>query len=63
MTDESDGLDCFLDELFRGQERLSRDEIQRRAVTGDLPAETMARIDALPEGEYALDEVHDALHS
>lgn len=62
MTDESDGLDAFLDGLFFGHERLTRDEIQRRAVAEELPAETMTRIDALPEGEYALDEVYDALH-
>jgi hypothetical protein len=61
VTDER--LDAFLDDLFRGHERLSRGEIQRRAVTQDLSAETLTRIDALPEGEYAMDEVAEALNS
>jgi hypothetical protein len=54
-------LDSLLDQLYGGQERLSRDEIHRRAVSADLPAETMSLLDALPEGEYAQDEVGAAL--
>jgi hypothetical protein len=54
-------LNDFLNDLYRGQERLTRDEIQRRAVTDDLPTDVKTRIDALPEGEYALDEVAEAL--
>jgi hypothetical protein len=54
-------LGSLLDQLYGGQERLSRDEIHRRAVAADLPAETMSLLDALPEGEYAQDEVGAAL--
>jgi hypothetical protein len=56
------GLSRLLEEAYTGIERLSRDELQRRAVAADLPAEEMARVDALPEGEYALDEAAEALH-
>jgi len=54
-------LGSLLDQLYGGRERLSRDEIHRRAVKADLPAETMSLLDALPEGEYAQDEVGAAL--
>lgn len=62
MTDEFLELDQLLDELYAGHERLSRAEIQRRAVVAELPAALMSRIDALPEGEYAHDEAIEALH-
>jgi hypothetical protein len=63
MTDQTSypELDALLDEAFRGQDRLSRDEIYRRAVAAELPAESLTRIDALPEGEYDQDEVAEAL--
>jgi hypothetical protein len=51
----------LLDEIFAGQERVTRDEIQRRALAADLAARDLAALDALPEGEYAQDEVADAL--
>jgi hypothetical protein len=54
-------IEELLDEIFAGQERLSRDEIQRRAVAADLAANDLAALDALPEGEYAHDEVADAI--
>jgi hypothetical protein len=54
-------LEDLLEDIFLGKERLSRDEIHRRAVAADLPADLMVRVDALPEGEYALDEAADAL--
>ncbi|WP_434741424.1 hypothetical protein [Micromonospora sp. SH-82] len=54
-------LDGLLDELYHGQERLSQAEIQRRAVAAELPAEILIKVSALPEGEYALDEVADLL--
>ena len=50
-------LESFFDEIYSGHGRLTRNEIQRRAVLADLPAELMAALDALPEGEYAHDEV------
>jgi len=54
-------MEELLDDLFTGHERLSRDEIQRRAVAADLPASELATLDALPEGEYAQDEGADAI--
>jgi hypothetical protein len=54
-------LDAFLDHVFLGQERLTRGEIHRAAVTADLPADQMALVDGLPEGEYAQDEAAEAL--
>ena len=63
MTDETAALDRFLSEIFLGQGRMTRDEIQRSAVAADLPAALLTRLDRLPEGEYALDEVAEVLHS
>ena len=64
MTDpQRTPLDELLDDMYSGQERLSRDEIHRRAVAADLPADLMLRVDALPEGEYALDEAAEALRA
>jgi hypothetical protein len=62
VTDELRELDQFLDGMYIGHERVTRDEIQRRAVAAELPATLMTRIDALPEGEYTLDEAADVLH-
>jgi hypothetical protein len=42
-------------------ERVSRDEIVRRAAAAGLPAVTLSRLDALPEGEYAYDEVIESV--
>lgn len=55
-------LKSLLATAYAGVDRLSRDEIRRRAVAADLPAEKLRRVDALPEGEYAEDEVLEALH-
>ncbi|WP_369799857.1 hypothetical protein [Micromonospora sp. HK10] len=54
-------LDDLLDDLYRGQERITQAMIYRRAVAAELPAELLARIAALPEGEYAVDEAADLL--
>jgi hypothetical protein len=54
-------LDELLDDIFRGQERISQADIYRRAVAAELPADLLSRIDALPEGEYAVDEAADLL--
>ncbi|WBB82562.1 hypothetical protein O7606_25890 [Micromonospora sp. WMMD882] len=54
-------LDDLLDDIYHGQERVSQAEIQRRAVAAELPAELLTRISALPQGEYAMDEVADLL--
>jgi hypothetical protein len=55
------GVEAVLDEIFIQQERLSQDEIYRRAVAADAPTEVISALDELPEGEYAQDEVADAL--
>lgn len=55
-------LKSLLATAYTGVDRLSRDEIRRRAIAADLPAQELTRIDALPEGEYAEDEVLEALH-
>jgi hypothetical protein len=54
-------LEATLDDVFLRQERLTRDEIHRRAVAAEAPVEVVNALDSLPEGEYALDEVVDAL--
>ncbi|MFJ2083419.1 hypothetical protein ACIOBK_12845 [Micromonospora chokoriensis] len=54
-------LDDLLDDVFRAQERVDQGEIYRRAVAAELPADLLARIDALPEGEYSVDEASDLL--
>ncbi|MFB9185078.1 hypothetical protein ACFFX1_43750 [Dactylosporangium sucinum] len=61
MTSEPDQLRDVLDQAYTGQERLSREEIRRKAIAADLPADALTRVDALPEGEYAEDEVVEAL--
>ncbi|MGW5559901.1 hypothetical protein ACWER9_22100 [Micromonospora sp. NPDC003944] len=63
QADEPDtrALDDLLDGIFRGQERVEQAEIYRQAVAAELPPELLARIDALPEGEYAVDEASDLL--
>ncbi|OLE29500.1 MAG: hypothetical protein AUG44_03725 [Actinobacteria bacterium 13_1_20CM_3_71_11] len=55
------GLQQLLDEVYVSDERVSRDEIVRRATAADLPAVTLSRLDALPEGEYAYDEVLESV--
>jgi hypothetical protein len=59
--DSPPGLDRFLDELFVTDVRMSREEIVRKATAAGLPAVTLSRLDALPEGEYAYDEVVEAV--
>jgi hypothetical protein len=54
-------IDRLLDELYAGQERMSRDAIHRRAVAADLPSEAISVLDGLPEGEYTQDEAAAAL--
>ncbi|MGC1210068.1 MAG: hypothetical protein WA890_02215 [Micromonospora sp.] len=63
VPDEPDTrqVDELLDDIYRGQERITQGEIYRRAVAAELPAELLSRIAALPEGEYAVDEAADLL--
>lgn len=63
MTDRrtTEALDALLEEIYHGQERITQSEIHRRAVAAELPANLLTRINALPEGEYALDEAAELL--
>lgn len=63
VTEEPDTrrLDDLLEDLYHGQERISQADIYRRAVAAELPAQLLTRMAALPEGEYAVDEVADLL--
>ncbi|MEV4618449.1 hypothetical protein AB0J74_06980 [Asanoa sp. NPDC049573] len=47
----------LLDRVFVGEERLSSDEIHRRVVALDPPADVLIAFDQLPEGEYSVDEI------
>ncbi|NUT32171.1 MAG: hypothetical protein HOV79_03750 [Hamadaea sp.] len=55
------GLEDLLDEVYVADERVAREEIVRRATAADLPALTLTHLDALPEGEYARDEVVESV--
>lgn len=63
VTDEplDESINRFLEEIYLGQKRLTRDDISRRAVAADLPAKVLTLIDAMPEGEYDLDEAAELL--
>jgi hypothetical protein len=54
-------VDIVLEQIYLGHERLSHTEIYRRVVAADGPTELVTALDALPEGEYALDELAEAL--
>lgn len=54
-------INDFLEEIYLGQRRLSQEDIKRRAVAADLPARILTLIDAMPEGEYDLDEAAELL--
>lgn len=57
----TEALAELIDELYVAHERIDRDEIYRRAVAGELPSDDMAVLDRLPEGEYAEDELDEAI--
>lgn len=57
----SEALPELIDGLYVAQERIDRDEIYRRAVAAELPSDDMAVLDRLPEGEYAEDELTEAI--
>src|SRR5258706_7739176 len=54
-------VDELLEDVYVSQERMTRDDLHRRAVAGNLPAEVIVALDALPQGEYAQDQVSQAL--
>jgi hypothetical protein len=62
VSDDLRALDEFLEDAFLGQDRMTNVEIQRSALSVELSASLMTRIDALPEGMYSQDEASDALH-
>jgi hypothetical protein len=55
------GLEQLLDEVFVADERVTRDEIVRRATAAGLSALTLSQLDVLPEGEYGRDEVVESV--
>jgi len=61
VTEPNQELSDLLEEIYLGQERVSRAEIYRRAVAAELPAELLIRLDAMPDGEYAQDEAAEFL--
>ncbi|MEU7586313.1 hypothetical protein AB0A95_08435 [Micromonospora sp. NPDC049230] len=58
---DTQALDDLLDDIYRAQERVEQAEIYRHAVAAELPPDLLGRIDALPEGEYSVDEASDLL--
>ncbi|GAA2389719.1 hypothetical protein Cme02nite_75630 [Catellatospora methionotrophica] len=63
MAEDREMLETLLDTLFIGEERLSVAELRRRAVAEGMPPDVLQSVGTLPEGEYAQDEVLDALHT
>jgi hypothetical protein len=57
------GLEELLDDIYVADERVTRDDIVRRATAVDLPALTLSQLDALPEGEYAREEVVESVRT
>ncbi|MBO0869200.1 MAG: DUF2795 domain-containing protein [Micromonosporaceae bacterium] len=51
----------LLEEVYVGQERLTRDTIHRHAVAAGAAPDVVAALDRLPEGEYSLVEVTEVL--
>jgi len=51
----------LLADVYDGDERLTREEIQRRAAGMDLAEPLAAVLDAMPDGEYDRAEAIDAL--
>jgi hypothetical protein len=54
-------LETALADIFAGHERVSLAELRRRAASADVSADVVTALDRLPEREYTLDEVADAL--
>jgi hypothetical protein len=54
-------LVALLDEVYAGQERISQSELHRRAVAAGASTPVVDALGGLPEGEYARDEVVEAL--
>jgi hypothetical protein len=56
-----DDVEKLLETAYAGRARLTRDEIHRHAVAVEAPADVVAALDTLPEGEYDQDEAGEAL--
>jgi hypothetical protein len=56
-----DDIDDLLNTVYASQFRVSRDELYRRAVALAAPADFIAGLDALPDGEYTPEEVAGTL--
>jgi hypothetical protein len=50
-----------LTDLYDGADRMTRDEISRRASAISARADVIAALETLPDGEYTLDEVLDVI--
>jgi hypothetical protein len=61
MRELGAAVEATLEEVFVTQDRLSRDEIYRRAIAADAPPDVISALDGLPEGEYAQDEVAEVV--
>jgi hypothetical protein len=51
----------LLEDVYVGQERLTRDALHRHAVAAGASADVIAALDGLPEGEYSLVEVTEVV--
>lgn len=54
-------ITALLDEVYTGQERISQSELHRRAVAAGASSQAIDALTGLPEGEYAREEVEEAL--
>ena len=54
-------IEQLLETLYAGQERMSSDEIYRRAVVAELAPRHLTALNSLPAGEYAMEEVLETL--
>ena len=54
-------VEALLYKVYAGRGRMTNEEIHRRAIAAELPARVLIAIDALPAGEYTLDEASKAL--
>jgi hypothetical protein len=52
---------ALLDQVYAGQERISQSELHRRAVAAGASTPALDALANLPEGEYAREEVIEAL--
>jgi len=51
----------LITELYAGVDRLTSDEVVRRAVAANVPAGVIVQLESVPEGEYSQDEFAEAV--